>query len=93
LWKSAAYRRSPATASPSNTAWVDELSTATIAAVPLTVGVHPRICPDAVSKRNREAPLTPFWLTAKSVVVGFATVPVGPPGTVTVVATLEPTPL
>ena len=33
---------------------VDELSTATTACVPLTVGVQPRIWPACVSKRNRD---------------------------------------
>ena len=36
---------------------------------------------------------SPPWLTRKSLVFELATVPVGPPGTATVSAFFEPTPL
>ena len=93
LWKSAAYSRSLSVARPSYSAPCDELSTAATAAVPLTVGDQPRIWPACVSKRNRDDALTPFWLITNAAVFEFATVPVGPPGTVTVSAFFEPRPV
>src|SRR5581483_155340 len=92
LWKSASYRRSVAVARPVFSAPAVELSTATTAAVPFTVGDQPSSCPPSVSNRNRAEPLTPFWLITKSAALLLATVPVGPPGTVTVRAVFEPTP-
>src|SRR3954451_1338833 len=92
LWKSAAYRRSLAVARPVYSAPLAELSTATRALVPLTVGAQPSTWPASVSNRNREGAVTLFWLTGKSVTLVLATVPVGPPATVTTSAVFDPTP-
>ena len=64
-----------------------------MAADALTVGAHPRIVPASVAKRNRAAPLLPLWLIMKSELLPLNTVPVGPPATETVSATLAPEPL
>src|SRR5438067_889574 len=78
LWKSVAYRRSLAVASPVYNAPALERSAPTTAAVPFTAGVQPRIIPLLVANRNRAAPLLPLWLTTKSVALPLKTVPVGP---------------
>src|SRR5262249_23510317 len=92
LWKSAAYRRSFRAARPVYSAPRAELSTETMALVPLTVGAQPSNWPASVSNRNREGAVTLFWLTGKSVALELATVPVGPPATVTTSALFDPTP-
>src|SRR5579864_4208431 len=92
LWKSVAYSWSFNVARPSNTAPLEESSTPVTALVLLTVGAQPMICPACVANRKRAGELAPFWVTTKSVVLAFATVPVGPPATVTVSALFEPTP-
>src|SRR5947209_14562293 len=93
LWKSAAYRRSFAVASPVYNAPTLERSAPTTAVVPFTDGVQPRIIPLFVANRNLDAPLLPPWLTTKSVALPLKTVPVGPPGTDTVSGTFAPAPL
>ena len=69
------------------------LSTAVTAAVALTVGDQPMIVPACVSNRNRAELAALPWPTTKAFVFEFATVPVGPPGTVTVRAFFEPPPV
>jgi hypothetical protein len=64
-----------------------------MAVVALTVGVQPRIVPALVANKKRAAPLLPFSVTTKSVALPLKTVPVGPPATATVSATLAPLPL
>jgi hypothetical protein len=54
---------------------------------------EPRIVPASVAKRKRAAPLFPFWETTKSAALPLKTVPVGPPGTLTVRAAFAPVPL
>src|SRR5262249_17648134 len=93
LWKSVTYRRSFTVARPSNRAPAADSSTAVIASVPLTVGDQPITRPAWVANRKRANPLTPFWLTTKSAGLLLATVPVGPPVTVTVKGFFDPTPL
>jgi hypothetical protein len=49
--------------------------------------------PACVSNRKRAELLALPWLTTKAAVFEFATVPVGPPGTLTVKAFFAPTPV
>ena len=63
------------------------------ATVPFTVGDQPRILPSCVAKRKRAEPLLPSALTTNALELPLNTVPVGPPGTLTVSADLTPTPL
>src|SRR5580704_18603873 len=75
LWKSVAYSWSFSVANPSNDAPADVSSTAVTAVVPFTDGAQPRIWPASVSNKNRAELLTPLWVTTKSAVFEFATVP------------------
>jgi hypothetical protein len=60
--------------------------------VPFTVGDQPRIWPAWFENRNSDDEEMPSCETTKSDVFEFATVPVGPPGTVTVSAFFAPPP-
>ena len=51
------------------------------------------IAPACVSNRNRAEPLALPCPTTNALAFELATVPVGPPGTLTVSAFLEPTPV
>src|SRR4029079_3190191 len=53
----------------------------------------PRISPASVAKMNREGPETPPPETMKPVPAALATMPVGPPGTLTVIGTFAPAPV
>ncbi len=70
-----------------------ELSTPVTAFVAFTVGAQPRIVPASVAKRNLELLLVVPLLMMKSAALALATVPVGPPATVTTVADFVPAPL
>ena len=59
----------------------------------LTAGDQPRIVPACVAKRKRAEPLLPLALTLNALALPLNTVPVGPPGTLTVSADLTPAPL
>ena len=79
-------------ASPLYTAPALERSAPTTAVVPFTAGVQPRIVPASVANRNRDAPLLPFWLIAKSLALPLNTVPVGAPAVAPPTATTPPPP-